>query len=56
MCSFLRGVSRWFTPSVCGSGSSQLSKSDSDMTGKLFTFTFTLPPFLLMLLAVTVVS
>ena len=35
------GVSRWFTPSACGPGSPELSKSDSDMASKLFTFTFT---------------
>ena len=36
-----RGVSRWFTPSACGPGHPQLSKSYMDMASKLFTFTFT---------------
>ena len=35
------GVSRWFAPLDCGSGSPELSKSYSDMAGKLFAFTFT---------------
>ena len=39
-----RGVSRWFTPSACGPGSPELSKSDSDMASKLLTFTFTFTP------------
>ena len=42
MCSFLGGVSRWFTPLACGPGSPELSKSYMDMASKLFTFTFTL--------------
>ena len=33
------GGSRWLTPSACGPGSLELSKSDSDMASKLFTFT-----------------
>ena len=41
MCSFLRGVSRWFTPLACCPGSPQLSMSYMDMASKLFTFTFT---------------
>ena len=36
----LRGISRWFTPSACGPGSPELSKYDSVMACKLFTFTF----------------
>ena len=31
------GVSRWFTPWACGSGSPELSKSCSDMASRLFT-------------------
>ena len=34
------GVSRWFTPSACGPGSPELSKSYMDMASKLLTFTF----------------
>ena len=40
-CSCLRGVSRWFTPSACGPGHPELSKSCMDMARNLFTFTFT---------------
>ena len=32
----------WFTPTPCGPGTPELSKSDSDMASKLFAFTFTL--------------
>ena len=35
------GVSRWFTPSACGPGHPELSKSYMDMAGTLFTFTVT---------------
>ena len=31
MCSYLRGVSRWFTPLACGPGSPELSKSYVNM-------------------------
>ena len=31
------GVSRWFTPSAFGPGSTELSTSDSDMARKKFT-------------------
>ena len=41
MCSWLRGVSMWFTPLACGPGSPELSKSYMDMASKLLTFTFT---------------
>ena len=37
----LRGVPRWFTPSACGPGHQELSKSDMDMDSKLLTYTFT---------------
>ena len=40
-CSCLRGVSRWFTPSACGPGHPELSKSYMDMASKSLTFTFT---------------
>ena len=33
-------VHPWFTPSACGPGSPELSKSDSDMACKLFSFKF----------------
>ena len=37
MCSYLRGVSRWFIPLACGPGHPELSKSYVDMASKLIT-------------------
>ena len=44
--SCLRGVSRWLTPSGCGPGHPELSKSYMDMASKLGTFLhlLTCPP------------
>ena len=36
-------ISRWCTPSACGPGSPELSKSDSDMACRLSTFTNPFP-------------